>query len=97
MEIWSVVDDADRARWTLVPFTSVGPLRFGMSPEDATAVMDAGGFEAEPDIPFRHGPLTQRVHYRVKGGTSISSRPPPTSGSRAHWPPSRSTPFAGRR
>ncbi|MEU6342253.1 hypothetical protein ABZ883_15075 [Streptomyces sp. NPDC046977] len=51
-----------------MPFRSVGPLRFGMSPEDATEVMDAGGFEAEPDNPFRHGPLTQRVHYRVRGG-----------------------------
>ncbi|MDT0465359.1 hypothetical protein [Streptomyces gibsoniae] len=67
MDIWSVVDDADRAQWTLVPFESVGPLRFGMNLEDVAAVMDAHGFEGEAAPMFRHGALTQQADFRVKG------------------------------
>lgn len=67
MDVWSVVDDTDRARWTLVPYESVGPLRYGMSAEDVAAVMDANGFEGGAAPTFRHGALTQRAEYGVKG------------------------------
>jgi hypothetical protein len=44
LPMWSVVDDNDRARWDYVPMERVGPLRFGMSPDDARAVMETHGF-----------------------------------------------------
>ncbi|MFE1290667.1 hypothetical protein [Streptomyces sp. NPDC058751] len=36
--MWTAVDDAERPQWDLVPYESVGPLRFGMSLEDLAAV-----------------------------------------------------------
>lgn len=33
-DVWAVVDDADRPRWNFEPFSAVGPIRFGMSPDD---------------------------------------------------------------
>jgi hypothetical protein len=40
MTIWEVMADADRERWTYVPSVDVGPLRFGMSPAEATAAAE---------------------------------------------------------
>ena len=40
MGLWDVVPDDKRQRWTLDPFVSVGPLRFGMSPDEATAELN---------------------------------------------------------
>ncbi|MEU4239845.1 hypothetical protein [Actinoplanes sp. NPDC026619] len=45
MTIWEVMADADRERWEYLPSISVGPLRFGMSPAEAAAVL--GNFTAE--------------------------------------------------
>lgn len=39
MGLWYVVPDSERKQWTLEPFASVGPLRFGMSPGEASAAL----------------------------------------------------------
>ena len=65
---WSVVDDAERAQWTLVPFTSVGPLRFGMSLAEVAAAMEAEGFAGEELSMPRQGALVRRTGFRPKGG-----------------------------
>ncbi|WP_433349207.1 hypothetical protein ACQP25_35975 [Microtetraspora malaysiensis] len=64
--MWSVVNDSDRAQWGYVPFENVGPLRFGMSPEEAAAAMDAQGFTG-CDFPMHphHGALVQRTDFRA--------------------------------
>jgi hypothetical protein len=37
--IWRVLADADRERWDYLPSVGIGPLRFGMSPTEAAAVL----------------------------------------------------------
>jgi hypothetical protein len=44
---WHVLPDEERQQWALQPFVAVGPLRFGMSPEQVTAAMDAITSEVE--------------------------------------------------
>ncbi|GAA2116676.1 hypothetical protein GCM10009780_75410 [Actinomadura alba] len=63
--MWSVVNDSDRAQWRYIPFESVGPLRFGMPPEEAGAAMGRQGFSCT-DFPMRrrHGAIVQRVDFR---------------------------------
>lgn len=46
-DLWAVVDDSDRAQWDYAPLERVGPLRFGMSPQEATAAMATGGYTAD--------------------------------------------------
>lgn len=37
---WNVVEEADRARWSLDPLEGVGPLRFGMMHDDVVEALD---------------------------------------------------------
>lgn len=37
MSIWYVKKDSEREEWLLVPHVSVGPLRFGMVPDEVSA------------------------------------------------------------
>ncbi|MEU1788634.1 hypothetical protein ABZ553_22765 [Streptomyces sparsogenes] len=46
-EPWAVVDESDRARWDYAPLERVGPLRFGMSVQDANAAMEVCGFTSD--------------------------------------------------
>jgi hypothetical protein len=39
MGIWDVKSEKDREQWTFDPFVSVGPLRFGMSPDEVAAAL----------------------------------------------------------
>jgi hypothetical protein len=39
MALWDVLPDDEREQWTLEPFVGVGPLRFGMSPDEASAAL----------------------------------------------------------
>lgn len=48
MIIWNVLADADRERWTYVPSVSVGPLRFGMTPAEASAALEDMTAELTP-------------------------------------------------
>jgi hypothetical protein len=36
---WDVLPDNERQRWTLDPFVSVGPLSFGMSPDEVSQAL----------------------------------------------------------
>ncbi len=38
--MWDVLPDSERPHWTLSPLKTVGPLRFGMTPDEASLVMD---------------------------------------------------------
>ncbi|MFD5521219.1 hypothetical protein [Streptomyces sp. NPDC127066] len=67
--MWTVIDDAERPQWDLVPYESVGPLRFGMGLEEVAATMDAQGFSGSDDLMGRpHGALARSVAFRPKGG-----------------------------
>jgi hypothetical protein len=37
--LWDILPDSEREQWTLEPFARVGPLRFGMSPDEASAAL----------------------------------------------------------
>jgi hypothetical protein len=39
MALWDVLPDSEREQWTLEPFAGVGPLRFGMSPDETSAAL----------------------------------------------------------
>ncbi|NUU23836.1 MAG: hypothetical protein HOV68_20390 [Streptomycetaceae bacterium] len=45
-EWWEVLPDSERRQWALDPFVSVGPLRFGMSPDDVSKSLN--GFTPVP-------------------------------------------------
>jgi hypothetical protein len=36
---WDITPDSERQQWTLTPFTSIGPLNFGMSPDAVSAAL----------------------------------------------------------
>jgi hypothetical protein len=44
MSVWDVLPDIERQQWTFDPFVSVGPLRFGMTSDEASAAL--GGVRA---------------------------------------------------
>lgn len=46
--VWDVLPDSRRRRWSLEPFESVGPLRFGMRPDDVTDSL--GGIAQNPQL-----------------------------------------------
>ncbi|MFI9788709.1 hypothetical protein ACIHEI_35145 [Kitasatospora sp. NPDC051984] len=60
------MNNSDRVRWHYVPFESVGPLRFGMSHEEANAAMGLQGFTGTPaaPLPQRHGALVLQAVFR---------------------------------
>jgi hypothetical protein len=39
MDIWGVLPDSERLHWTLDPFKTVGPLRFGMPADEASSLL----------------------------------------------------------
>ncbi|MFF8434004.1 hypothetical protein [Streptomyces bacillaris] len=44
--VWDVLPDSGRRRWSLEPFETVGPLRFGMRPHQVTRAL--GGIAHTP-------------------------------------------------
>ncbi|MET8647623.1 hypothetical protein ABZX69_38250 [Streptomyces sp. NPDC004074] len=65
--MWSIVNDAERAQWSFVPFEAVGPLRFGMGIEEVAKVMDAQGFVSSYSYMGRpHGALAQDACFQSK-------------------------------
>ncbi|MFD8542417.1 hypothetical protein [Streptomyces sp. NPDC059649] len=57
---WAVVDESDRAQWDYAPLERVGPLRFGMSSQEATAAMEACGYTSNaPSKVGEFGPFEQ--------------------------------------
>ncbi len=62
--VWDVLPDSGRRRWLLEPFESVGPLRFGMRPEEVTAAL--GGIARNPQHCTRAA-LSRGRYGTVKG------------------------------
>lgn len=62
--VWDVLPESERRRWSLEPFESVGPLRFGMRPADVTEAL--GGITKNPQHHTRAA-LPQDRHGTVKG------------------------------
>lgn len=52
MGVWDVLADADREQWIYSPSIGAGPLRFGMSPDEAVAALD--GFTGVVHSPASH-------------------------------------------
>ncbi|MEV0282339.1 hypothetical protein AB0I22_39075 [Streptomyces sp. NPDC050610] len=72
-DLWVVVADTDRDQWEYAPLEAVGPLRFGMSPDEAVARMAALGFTGTLDEmhPWNH----QRRQYRTEFQKSQGPEP----------------------
>ncbi|WP_431676647.1 hypothetical protein [Kitasatospora sp. KL5] len=69
---WAVVAESDRDRWDFEPLERVGPLRFGMSLEEAVAAMGAGGFVSETSAIHNFGPFEQvRAKFRKATATGF--------------------------
>ncbi|MFI6174343.1 hypothetical protein ACIA8R_02250 [Nonomuraea sp. NPDC051191] len=66
-DLWTVVGEADRARWDFAPLERVGPLRFGMSPQEAIAAMEVRGFTSDAVSQVgKVGPFEQlRTRFRA--------------------------------
>lgn len=70
---WAVVRESDRVQWDYVPLERVGPLRFGMVPEEAIIAMKAWGYasDAVSEIgkfgPFEH----LRTQFRAVGASAF--------------------------
>lgn len=61
-----VVGEAGPARWEYAPLVSVGPLRFGMSHQQAIEAMEAEGFLCDAlRIETQYGRLNRRAEFRV--------------------------------
>ncbi|MEU1720349.1 hypothetical protein [Nonomuraea sp. NPDC005692] len=65
-DLWTVVDEPDRAQWDYAPLERVGPLRFGMSLQEAIVVMEARGYTSEVCPVGEFGPFEQ-VCTRFRG------------------------------
>lgn len=67
---WAVTAESDRDRWDCEPLERVGPLRFGVSPQDAITAMAAQAFTSDAAPIENFGPLTQtRVRFRKAGAS----------------------------
>lgn len=85
--MWSVVNDSDRVQWHYTPFESVGPLRFGMSHEEAGAAMELQGFTGTvSSMHQRHGALELQAVFREMTAPACVRAVPSTSGNPAGWP-----------
>ncbi|MCX4745535.1 hypothetical protein OG455_08365 [Kitasatospora sp. NBC_01287] len=62
---WQVLPDEERQQWMLEPFVGVGPLRFGMSPDEVADAMD--DVTAETERHQRHRPANSNVSTVVQG------------------------------
>jgi len=61
---WEIIPDSERQQWTLDPLVSVGPLRFGMTPDEVTDALD--GVKPNPYWGGVHGlPMTQGRYASV--------------------------------
>ncbi|MFE4696874.1 hypothetical protein ACFRIC_07240 [Streptomyces sp. NPDC056738] len=82
MDLWHVLADGERQQWIFDPFASVGPLRFGMTSDEASAVL--GGVlpgtrqhYADWDVVCHtHSDVGLKVYFAAKGlrGVSIDAR-----------------------
>ena len=50
LDWWDVLPDNERQQWTLEPFTSVGPLAFGMSPGEVSEALSGATEETQHHV-----------------------------------------------
>ncbi|BCL20622.1 hypothetical protein GCM10017668_24650 [Streptomyces tuirus] len=64
---WAVVAESDREQWDYAPLERVGPLRFGMSVEEATSAMLTCGLTSDAVAELgKFGPFKQlRTSFRA--------------------------------
>src|SRR5262245_29963250 len=80
MASWDVVPDDERGQWTLEPRVGVGPLRFGMSPDEASAALGATPSMSGGAPPFETASYTRPAVtlYYLSGkglrGVSVDAR-----------------------
>lgn len=75
---WPVMADSDRPRWEWTPLEQVGPLRFGMSPQQVAAALD-------DEVPAgREGHYAAWWHKRAESWTLVADRFD-TAGVSAHY------------
>ncbi|MEU4572195.1 MULTISPECIES: hypothetical protein [Nonomuraea] len=65
--LWTVVDESDRDQWDYAPLERVGPLRFGMSLQEAIVAMETQGYTSEAVYQVgKVGPFEQlRTQFRA--------------------------------
>ncbi|MEY9843071.1 hypothetical protein ABH940_000119 [Streptacidiphilus sp. BW17] len=60
-----IINETERAHWRYDPLVSVGPLRFGMSHEQASEAMEVEGFICDAiQTGLGHGRLDRRAEFR---------------------------------
>lgn len=62
---WDVLPDNERQQWSLDPFVTVGPLRFGVSPDDVSTALS--GITTESQRHTLHQPALDAVSMVVEG------------------------------
>lgn len=65
VEWWKVIPDSDRQQWEAAPFVSVGPMRFGMTPDEVAATLDE--IEGGRQQFLNTKPPTQDHYSRTRG------------------------------
>jgi hypothetical protein len=74
MGVWDVLAEGDREHWIYSPSLGAGPLRFGMSPDEAVAALD--GFTGivhgpTPDANHRAGTFRREANLTYKTAVSV--------------------------
>jgi len=63
--MWHVLADTERAQWEYRPSVAVGPLRFGMSPDEVTAALP--GLQGAIEVANRGYHDTRKIELRTPG------------------------------
>jgi hypothetical protein len=63
MAMWDALPDSERQQWTFDPFVRVGPLRFGISADDASAAL--GGKRATVTRHDAHWDIACHIYPRL--------------------------------
>ncbi|GAA2752982.1 hypothetical protein GCM10010440_71130 [Kitasatospora cinereorecta] len=64
---WAVAKDEDRARWVFTPFVGLGPLHFGMSPQEVVAALGVGATTSRWQHPPGGEPRHEEDHFPALG------------------------------
>ncbi|MGW3983522.1 hypothetical protein FNV62_01000 [Streptomyces sp. RLB3-17] len=62
---WDVLPDSERQQWSLDPFVAVGPLRFGVSPDEVSMALSSITTESQRHT--LHQPALDAVSMVVEG------------------------------
>ncbi|MFD5922695.1 hypothetical protein ACFVYP_39220 [Kitasatospora sp. NPDC058201] len=73
----AVAKDEDRARWVFTPFVGLGPVHFGMSPQEVAAALGVGATTSRWQHPLHGEPRHEEDHFPTLGVSAYyaGSRP----------------------